>query len=571
MSLTKPGVNTEPGPDWATQLNSSLDTIDTHDHSSSKGVKITPAGMNITSDLSFQSQGATNIGYLGFSQVTAPTANDTVFVNTDGDLQWKTSNGTYTILTSTGSAAAVGGFTGDYSSTDAEANYSDLTKSYSFLQDTGISASLNSGPISIFENVPGSNSVTIDTVSSLAASYTITLPAAVAASNSLLLSDTSGNLSYVDTGLQNLTSDEVTQLGNIDSTTISTTQWGYLGTTNQGVATTDAVTFATVNTGQGANELYAMNQDVQTTDNVTFDTILHGDGTEALPGIAFSGDTDTGIYRTTADVLRISANGSQIANFSGSGINPGANATYDIGSAGGTFRRVNIADGSATIPSYTFGNDQDLGFYLRAAGQIGYTSAGTERMSFQDNGIAMRDTGARLFNSDGSVSAPSYTFLNDSNTGFYTSGSGVVRVSSNGTNTITFGTTTYFNTLIRDSTTGSAANVHVQGVTGQLFRSTSSKRYKEEINYDADFSWVYDLKPVYYKDAKSKELHLGLIAEDVAAVSMELVQCLPENMLIEGSDSEECIPDAVNYDRVAIALLAEVKKLKERIETLENT
>ena len=39
---------------------------------------------------------------------------------------------------------------------------------------------------------------------------------------------------------------------------------------DQNVRTTDAVTFATVNTGQGANELYAMNQDVQTTDSPTF-------------------------------------------------------------------------------------------------------------------------------------------------------------------------------------------------------------------------------------------------------------------------------------------------------------
>jgi hypothetical protein len=39
---------------------------------------------------------------------------------------------------------------------------------------------------------------------------------------------------------------------------------------NQGVKTTDSPTFATVNTGQGANELYAMNQNVRTTDSPTF-------------------------------------------------------------------------------------------------------------------------------------------------------------------------------------------------------------------------------------------------------------------------------------------------------------
>jgi len=41
-----------------------------------------------------------------------------------------------------------------------------------------------------------------------------------------------------------LTSGEATQISNIDSVTISNTQWGYLGSSNQGIATTDNVTFA---------------------------------------------------------------------------------------------------------------------------------------------------------------------------------------------------------------------------------------------------------------------------------------------------------------------------------------
>ena len=75
-----------------------------------------------------------------------------------------------------------------------------------------------------------------------------------------------------------LESGEATQLANIDSTTISSTQWGYLGVMNQNVRTTDAVTFASVNTGQGANELYAMNQNVRTTDGPTFAELTIGGG-----------------------------------------------------------------------------------------------------------------------------------------------------------------------------------------------------------------------------------------------------------------------------------------------------
>jgi hypothetical protein len=86
---------------------------------------------------------------------------------------------------------------------------------------------------------------------------------------------------YTTIGLSALTASEVDQLENIGSTTISATQWGYLGVLDQNLRTTDAVTFSTVDTGQGANELYAMNQDVQTTDDVTFNG-LTANGTADL-------------------------------------------------------------------------------------------------------------------------------------------------------------------------------------------------------------------------------------------------------------------------------------------------
>lgn len=65
----------------------------------------------------------------------------------------------------------------------------------------------------------------------------------------------------------------LTMTGDISGTTLNTGQGAYeLYAMNQDVETTDAVTFATVDTGQGANELYAMNQDVETTDSPTFVT-----------------------------------------------------------------------------------------------------------------------------------------------------------------------------------------------------------------------------------------------------------------------------------------------------------
>ena len=42
---------------------------------------------------------------------------------------------------------------------------------------------------------------------------------------------------------------------------------------NQDLNTTNAASFTSLNTGQGANELYDMNQNVQTTDDVTFNNV----------------------------------------------------------------------------------------------------------------------------------------------------------------------------------------------------------------------------------------------------------------------------------------------------------
>lgn len=54
MNLDLPTVSVTLGPEWASQLNEALELIDGHDHSSGKGTKVTPAGLNINADLSLE-------------------------------------------------------------------------------------------------------------------------------------------------------------------------------------------------------------------------------------------------------------------------------------------------------------------------------------------------------------------------------------------------------------------------------------------------------------------------------------------------------------------------------------
>ena len=103
---------------------------------------------------------------------------------------------------------------------------------------------------------------------------------------------------------------------------------GNTARTSLGLGTADAPTFATVNTGQGANELYAMNQNVRTSDSPTFASLtLSGD-------LVVEGDTTTlsTSNLTVEDRFVFIATGSAAANVDG-GIVVQSGSSADTGSA----------------------------------------------------------------------------------------------------------------------------------------------------------------------------------------------------------------------------------------------
>lgn len=88
-------------------------------------------------------------------------------------------------------------------------------------------------------------------------------------------------------------------------------------------------------------------------------------GTAAVPGLVFTGDPDTGIYRDAADALGISAGGTQRALVDADGV--------EI--AGG----ARVADGSAGTPAVRFTSDPDTGLYRVAADVLGLAAGGAVR------------------------------------------------------------------------------------------------------------------------------------------------------------------------------------------------
>ena len=135
-ALAKPAVGTTTGPQWATDLNTSIDAVDGHDHSTNKGIRITPAAVNINADLEFNDNSATELKNIIFSTVTAATTSYSVY-QASGNLYWRNGAGTAVQIT-TGSAVNAGaGSISGMTGTDAGVTYADGSKTFNFFTDAG--------------------------------------------------------------------------------------------------------------------------------------------------------------------------------------------------------------------------------------------------------------------------------------------------------------------------------------------------------------------------------------------------------------------------------------------------
>lgn len=202
MSLVKPDVSVTIGPTWATQLNVMFDIIDAHTHASGSGNRITPAGLNINSDLTFGNNYAIAMKAVRFQNLGANLAGASEvgqIYEVSGNLVFNNGSGVAVQITN-GSGlnlASVGTIAGDYGgSNPASVSFSDTTATYSFTQDPGVTASMAFGPITIFRNSASSPGVTLQQSGSTVASFALTIPAALAASDALTVTDASGVQSF---------------------------------------------------------------------------------------------------------------------------------------------------------------------------------------------------------------------------------------------------------------------------------------------------------------------------------------------------------------------------------------
>jgi hypothetical protein len=136
------------------------------------------------------------------------------------------------------------------------------------------------------------------------------------------------------------------------------------------------------------------------------------------------------------------------------------------------------------------------------------------------------------------------------------------------------GATTISSTLYYTGagTTTSTANVYINSANGTMARSTSSQRYKVAIEEQTiPKEAILALTPKSYVDKGEADAQgttdglprlLGVIAEDLALIPVI------KDLLVQYNEKGQ--PDAVNYDRIAVALIPLLKDHEARLSQLEG-
>ena len=252
-----------------------------------------------------------------------------------------------------------------------------------------------------------------------------------------------------------------------------------------------------------------------------------------------------------------------------------------ISSAITASKKLILPVGSAAAPSLSFSGDPDTGAYWVSTDALGWSVGGTQRFVMTTASFRHNTTGGPYLKAGvSSVTAPAYAFTGDGDTGLHWDSANDGRLVAGGSSiaqfttgrfgpgsddTITLGDASFrwshlyaqliYSLGTYSNTTGSAANVYVNSL-GRLYRSTSSSRYKEQIQ-PVNLANIR-LRPVQYVHRGDSKFYYGLIAEDLAVQDERLV-------VIEDGEIE-------SYDDRAIAavLAAKVNSLEERLTALEQ-
>jgi len=105
MNLDLPTPTVTIGPEWANDINAALTLVDSHDHTTGKGVKVPTSGLDINADLNFGDNKADNLKAACLADQGSPLAgasNARCLNANSGDLYYTNGSGVSIQLTSGG-------------------------------------------------------------------------------------------------------------------------------------------------------------------------------------------------------------------------------------------------------------------------------------------------------------------------------------------------------------------------------------------------------------------------------------------------------------------------------------
>jgi len=208
MSLPVPIVSVAPGPDYAQDVNNCLAILDQHTHAFGSGIQITPDGLNINNDLTFQDNNITFLKTIQFSSQTTTIPAVTPYIDclyvSGVDLYYNDGANNIVRITQSGGVA---GSPGSIANLTSPASASYVAGDQTFVWESGANTAANMDfGAAIFRNItPGSNGVTISPPPALAADYGIQLFTALPTGPSFVTIDSAGNLAATIPTAQGIT------------------------------------------------------------------------------------------------------------------------------------------------------------------------------------------------------------------------------------------------------------------------------------------------------------------------------------------------------------------------------
>ena len=288
-----------------------------------------------------------------------------------------------------------------------------------------------------------------------------------------------------------------------------------------------------------------------------------GAGVFSLPAgsTITNGDTsDASDLNTPLADLEADANVARPIVAGGTGATTAADARTNLGVGAAqtvTFAALKTADGSASAPGYNFTNDADTGMYLDAG--LAFAFGGVERVKITASATAVAN---QFRAADGTSSLPGYSFTSDNDTGFYKNGTAGLDFVWGGTRLLQLQSDGDIEAPgVYAKTSASAANVFVDG-NGVLYRSTSGRKYKTDVQpYARGVDDLAKLAPVTFKSQAEPDgqTYAGFIAEDVHDAG------LTEFVVYDKDGS----PDAIHYANMVALLVKVIQDQDARIKALE--